>query len=454
MTPPIDPHHNPALEGSPLVGYLKFAVPSVVGLVVLSAAPIIDGLFIANYVGVEALAAVNLIIPFYAVVFGMAYMVAIGGSVTAGKYIGEDNKQGANDIFSKAVIFLLLYSLVILVGGVFASEFLFSALGAGPNLYPLMGEYFGTLVWFFPIQILGVTYYYYVRISGFPALVSVAIVLGVVTNLALNYLLIAVLQWGLQGAAVATGISATVMLVVTLAYKLSEKAWLKLAFVQSNWKELAFAAYNGFSDLIDEISGGVVALILNLIIIASFGDLGIAAFSVVSYSLVVGFLFFFGLSEALQAVCSQCFGAQDVRRLKQFLRVTLGTMTVFAAIFSASLLLFGDVFIGFFIDAGERNLVQMSNDFIAILWPIFVFNGFNVTVAAYLTSVHQPTASAGLAVVRALIFPLGLLYIITEYFPEIPFLFAIVVGEILAAGIAFALLVNYRPSRVLAKARF
>jgi len=79
---------------------------------------------------------------------------------------------------------------------------------------------------------------------------------------------------------------------------------------------------------------------------------------------------------------------------------------------------------------------------------------FNVTVAAYLTSVHQPTASAGLAVVRALVFPLGLLYIITEYFPDVPFLLAIVTGEVLAAIIAISLLVNFRPSQVLGKARF
>ena len=101
---------NPALEGSPVVGYLKFAIPSVVALLAMSAAPIIDGLFIANFVGVEGLAAINLIIPVFTIVLGVAYMIAIGGSVTAGKFIGEKNQEAASDIFSKTLIVGILYS--------------------------------------------------------------------------------------------------------------------------------------------------------------------------------------------------------------------------------------------------------------------------------------------------------------------------------------------------------
>jgi len=190
---------NPALEGNPVSGYLKFAIPSVVALLAMSAAPIVDGLFIANYLGVNALAAVNLIIPVFTIAFGVSYMIAIGGAVSAGKLIGEDNKQAASDVFSKTIILGFLYSLVLSIVGLYASEKLFDLLGAQPDLYPLMHDYFNTLLLFFPFQTLAVIYYYYVRISGFPTLVSVAIVLGVVTNIVLNYLFIAILDYGLQG---------------------------------------------------------------------------------------------------------------------------------------------------------------------------------------------------------------------------------------------------------------
>lgn len=443
---------NPALEGSPVSGYLKFAVPSVIALLAVSAAPIIDGLFIANYLGVEALAAVNLVIPVLTVAFGFSYMIAIGGSVSAGKFIGEENKPAASDIFSKTIIIGVIYSLVFLAAGLYGSEELFSLLGAQPNLYPLMHDYFITILWFLPVQILAVIFYYYVRISGFPTLVSVAIVLGVVTNIALNYLFIGVLGYGLTGAALATGTSAIVMLGVMLLYKLSKHSWLNFNLIQSNWRDMAHATYNGLSDFVDEISAGVVTLILNLIVIKSLGDEGVAAFSVVIYSLYVGYLFFFGLSEALQAVCSQCFGAMNMDRMRQFLNITTLFVVISAVLFSALLLAFGEDFIGFFIDESEINLISTSKGFIAILWPIFIFNGLNVIVAAYLTSIHQPTASATVAILRALVFPLGLLYIITRFFPDIPFLVAITAGEMLALIVAIFFFLHYRPGKIFIKA--
>ena len=125
---------NPALKGNTLSAYLHFAVPSVVGLLAWSAAPIIDGLFIANYLGVLALASVNLIIPVFTMAFGITYMISSGGSVRAGKYIGERNKEAASNIFSKTLIVGVIYSLLFVLLGAVGSEGLFALLGASPAL--------------------------------------------------------------------------------------------------------------------------------------------------------------------------------------------------------------------------------------------------------------------------------------------------------------------------------
>ena len=371
--------------------------------------------------------------------------------MTAGKFIGEDNKQAASDIFSKTLFVGIIYSLIIIAAGKLGSEKLFALLGAQPSLFPLMHDYFDLILWFLPAQLAGVVLYYYVRISGFPTLVSVAIVVGVFMNLALNYLLIGILGFGLQGAAFATGISAIVMMGVMLTYRFSENGWLEFKMAQINWKIMVRATYNGLSDFLDEISAGVVTSVLNLIVIKTWGNGGVAAFSVVSYSLFIGFLFFFGLSEALQAVSSQCFGARNVERMRQFLKINTFLVIIFGILFSVLLLAFGDVFIGFFIDSGETDLIDLSKGFIAILWPIFVFNGLNVMIAAYLTAIHRPSPSAVVASLRALILPLGLLYLITEFFPGISFLVAITAGEMLTIIIAIFLFLNYKPSKAFLK---
>lgn len=442
---------NPALEGSPVVGYLKFAIPSVIALLAMSAAPIIDGLFIANFVGVEGLAAINLIIPVFTIVLGVAYMIAIGGSVTAGKFIGEKNQEAASDIFSKTLIVGILYSFLLLLAGNVWSEGLFALLGAQPDLFPLMHDYLDWLLWFMPTYIVGIVYYYYVRISGFPTLVSVAIVVGVLINVILNYLLIGLLNYGLAGAAIATGISSIVMLLIMLTYRLFKDSWLRFNFPKSDWKIMARAAYNGISDFMDEVSAGIVTFVLNLIVIKTWGSGGVAAFSVAIYSLYVGYLFYFGLSEALQAVSSQCFGAKNVYRLREFLKINTIMVVISGALFTTILFFFGEVFIGFFIDPGEADLVALSRSFILILSPIFIFNGLNIMISGYLTAVHRPGPSASIAVLRAMIFPLALLYILINYFPEIPFPAAVTGGEILALVLAVFLFMKFRPSKVVPK---
>src|SRR5690554_7993923 len=92
---------NHSLTSAVLPTFYRLWIPSMLGLLALSTANIVDGLFIGNYVGATALAAVNLIIPFFGILFGLVFMLAMGGAVRAGKYIGEEDYAAASGIFSK-----------------------------------------------------------------------------------------------------------------------------------------------------------------------------------------------------------------------------------------------------------------------------------------------------------------------------------------------------------------
>lgn len=89
------------LKGKPVGVFFRYALPTVVGMLAISSATIIDGLFVGNYVGAPALAAVNISMPLLNIAFGFAFMLAIGGSVMAGKFLGEKNDAAASAIFSR-----------------------------------------------------------------------------------------------------------------------------------------------------------------------------------------------------------------------------------------------------------------------------------------------------------------------------------------------------------------
>lgn len=441
---------NPALHGNPFSSFLRYAIPSVLGILAMSTASVIDGIFIGRYEGSEALAAINLIIPVLSVTFGVSYMLAVGSSVTAGKYVGEGNISAANHIFSKALIANIIYGLLLLAAGLLGSQLLFRALGAEPELFSPMQDYFGTLVFFLPLQVATALYYFFVRIAGYPSLSSIALVIGSLTNLLLDWWLIGIRGEGLVGAALATGISNLVTLSILLSYRFKTNAWLRFIPRQKNWRELYQACFNGLSEFINEISAGVVTFILNLVIINKLGVAGVAAFSVVSYSLFVGLLLSFSIADALQAVCSQCFGARDKQRLNQFVTIAFALISISATGFIALLLNNGEAMVQLFISDNTDNLTHIALGFIAVLWPVFLFNGLNVMLSAYLTATHHAKSSAAIALLRSLVLPLTLLAVITLAFPEAPFMLAITGAEALTLVIALLLFYRFRPNRLLA----
>jgi Na+-driven multidrug efflux pump len=112
--------------------------------------------------------------------------------------------------------------------------------------------------------------------------------------------------------------------------------------------------------------------------------------------------------------------------------------------------LFGDTYISLFVEETETVLFDLARSFVDVLWPIFIFIGLNLMASAYLTTIHKPNASATVSVLRALILPLGFLYILVTWFPEIPFLFAVLGAEIITMFVAIFLYLKNRPDALFA----
>ena len=121
---------NLALDGKIVPTFFKYLIPSMLSLIAMTSASLVDGIFIGNYVGVTALGAVNLTIPVTALLFGFAMMLSVGGSVRAGKYLGEKDYTSASSIFSKTLIFVTAYGVLAISLGLFFELELFAGLGA------------------------------------------------------------------------------------------------------------------------------------------------------------------------------------------------------------------------------------------------------------------------------------------------------------------------------------
>ena len=438
------------LCGAIVPTFFYFVIPSIAALLALTTANLVDGLFIGNFVGADALAAINFLIPYLALVFGLALMLAIGGSVRAGKALGEKNPQAASAIFSKCVMTVGVFALVMASVNLLFSHWIFTALGAPESLHPLMRDYFHIIACFLPAQLLSVVLYYFIRAEGKPVMATVALTSGALGNMLLDALFIGYFQWGIAGAAWATGVSQLVQLGILFRYFWLPARRLQFRFRQTQWVDVAHAAFNGISEFVNEISGGLVILVVNWLLVTRIGVEGVSAFTVINYCLFASLMIFYGIADAMQLLVAQNFGARQVQRMRQFMLTSTLAILVLGAVLISLLLGWRTHWVSWFVSAQDTAVITLAADFILVVWPIFLVNGLNVLLSSYLTAIHQPAASAAIALLRSLILPVSVLMVLFWWLPGYPLLMALPLAEWLTFVVALALFLRFKPAVLFA----
>lgn len=445
---PLEDNH--ALDGAIVPTFFRYLVPSLVGLIAMTSASLVDGVFIGNYVGITALAAVNLIIPIMTLLFGVGMMLAIGGSVRAGKYLGEGDTAAASGIFSKTLMSVAIYGVAAISLGLVFEEQLFAGLGATEELFPAMSEYYRIIMPFLFAQLIVVVQYFYIRLDGFPNLAAVALAVAAVVNIALDYLFIGIYGWGLTGAAYATGLSQALPALVMMIYFSRPGRRLHFSFRQRNWKEVFQAAYNGISEFINEVSGATIAFICNWMLIQRAGVEGVAAITVVNYLLFLGFMIFFATSDSIQVMISQNFGARKTDRIRGFMQTAGIMIGVLSLAFIALLTTVSEPLIYLFVDEhSSTETVALATEFVTYVWPLFLFAGFNMLISGYLTAIHLPFQSGLVALCHGLFFPAGFLALFYYLLSDYRFVAALPVAEGFTFVLALVIFMRHRPGRVL-----
>jgi putative MATE family efflux protein len=449
---------NRALAGHAWSTFAYYATASMVGLVAITTTTLVDGGFVGNYVGSDALAAVSLLVPCFTVLFAIALMLAIGGSVAAGKYIGEGDEAGANDVFSQMLLATLVFSTGFALASFAFEQPLFRALSVPAHLEPLVSAYFGVIRWVLVIQLTTMVLYYFVRADDHPGLATVALVVGSASNIAFNAVFVIHLDLGLLGSAYGTACSQLVQCAVLCRYFRSPARSLRLVPWPHDWRKLARSAYSGVSELINEISVGVIMWLVNGLLLARAGIDGVAAFSVVNYCIFLSLMLSYGIADALHLLVSQNFGAGDRQRIRQFASISLAS-SLLLGVSLATLLVAGRATIpGWFLSVDDVAIAQRAAQLVLVLWPLFLVNATNVVLSAYLTAIQQPAAAATIAMLRGLVLPAALLLVLDRLQPHAAasgdpaqwaFLAALPLAEWLTCAVGLFLCHRHRPSSLV-----
>ncbi len=414
---------------------LRFVLPSIVMMVFTSVYGVVDGLFVSNFAGKTSFAAINLVMPFIMVLGGLGFMIGTGGTALVGKLLGEGEPEEANRCFSMMIWFALLLGGVLTAVGIVFMRPVSLFLGATPEMLADCLVYGRIVIAFTVPFMLQSIFQSFLIAAEKPKLGLFATVVAGVTNMVLDFLFVAVLPWGVAGAAIATGLSQCVGAVIPLFYFLRKDSLLRLIPTRLRAKPILAACGNGSSELMSSISSSVVSMLYNFQLLKYIGEDGVSAYGVLMYVQFVFVAIYIGYAIGCAPVVSFHYGAGNKDELKNLLKISVRLMAVLGVVLTALALLLGaplaTVFVGY-----DEGLFTLTCHAFRLFSFAFLFAGFNIFASSFFTALNNGGVSAAISFLRTLVFQSASVMLLPLLFDVDGIWYAITAAEVFATLIS------------------
>ena len=382
---------------------LRFTLPSIVMMVFTSIYGVVDGIFVSNFAGKTAFAAINLIMP-YLMVFGtLGFMVGTGGTALVSMTLGAGDKKKANEIFSMLVYICILGGIGLTILSIALMRPAAIALGATGQMLEDCVLYGNIVQLALTAYILQYAFQSFCIAAEKPNLSLGMTVASGVSNIVLDALFVGVFGWGLIGAAVATAFSQILGGIIPIVYFLRPNdSLLRLGKCRFDGRALLRTCTNGSSELMSSLSMSLVSMLYNLQLIKYAGENGIAAYGVIMYVNFIFIAIYIGFSIGSAPIVGYNHGAQNYPELKGLLRRSLVILASFSGILTAlAFVLAGPlsaIFVGY-----DAALYEMTVRAFRIYALSFLLCGFNIFGSSFFTALNNGLISAAISFLRTLV---------------------------------------------------
>lgn len=419
--------------------------PTMLMFVVTSVYSVVDGLFISNFTGKTSFAAINLVMPVLMVVGALGLMTGTGGSALVSKTLGEGSEYKARKIFSMLVYFSIIVGVGFSVLLILLMRPISIALGADEAMTDtcvLYGRIYSAGMTFFILQNAFQALYMTAEKPQLGTIISV--VCGVV-NIVLDALFVAVLDWGVTGAGLATVTAMAVGGIFPIVYFSSKwnTSRMRLVPAKLNWRHLLQANLNGMSEFVANIAMSVCSMCYNIQLMRYVGENGVAAYGIMMY---VGYVFvavLMGYNVGISPIAAYNYGAQDHKELKSLLRKSVVLITgIQVALFVAAEILsrpLSAIFVSY-----DSELLEFTVRAFRINMTAFLICGYSYFASAFFTALNNGPISALISFTRTLVFELSCVWILPLILGIDGIWLSWATSEVLAIVLCIGLLWKYR----------
>ncbi len=423
---------------------LRFTLPSIGMMLFTSVYGVVDGYFVSNFAGKAPFTAVNFIMPFLMILGAFGFMFGTGGSALIAATMGAGRQKKANELFSMLVWLSFGAGVVIAVLGIVFLPNVAALLGAEGTLLRNCVLYGRIVLLALPMFMLQMEFQSFFITAEKPQLGLWVTIASGVTNMVLDWLFVAILPWGLAGAAAATAISQTVGGIVPLFYfARPNTSLLHLGKWRFDGRALLKTCTNGSSELMSNLSMSLVGMLYNVQLMGYAGEDGVAAYGVLMYLSMIFMAIFIGYAIGTAPVISYHYGAENRAELRSLLHKSL----VIIAVTSVSMVVLGEVlarplsviFVGY-----EPALFELTLRGFAIFSFSFLFSGLAIYGSSFFTALNNGLVSAVISFLRTLVFQIAAVLLLPLIWDIDGIWLSVVAAELAAALLTAAFLLGMK----------
>ena len=392
---------------------LGFSIPSIIAMLLQSVITITDGYFTGNYVGENALAAINLGLPILYFYLGVGLCVGVGGSVICGRLIGAKEKQKASKVFSQTMVTAVGVCIIISFLAFVLFTPILNILRAGADLAGYFSEYYRIMLFTYPLMVAGTILGMFIRVDGKPQVCMVVSIAGCILNTILDYILVGVLGLGVQGSAIGSLVVQIVTVLISMGCFLSQKAGIRFCRFKFDKMVSREMILNGSSEFIGEMASAISMFAFNYVLMKYVGAEGVAAFTILGFVVYGYSMICIGFGQGIVPLISICWGAKETEAAVDIRKITNRILFAMGFLIAGIFSLTGRNYAGIF--GCSSNVAEMVASGFRIYAVTFLFMGYDVINSMYFTSCGDAKSSALISALRGIVLLLGF----TMIFPAI-----------------------------------
>ncbi|MEN3323892.1 MATE family efflux transporter [Mariniflexile soesokkakense] len=411
---------------------IKQAVPASIGILVMSLNILVDTIFVGHWIGSTAIAAINVVLPvsFFIAALGMA--IGVGGSSIISRALGSDSKDKALKTFGNQITLTLLLTITLVVIGLFFTDAIIISFGGKGAIFEPAKIYYTIVLYGVPFLALSMMGNTVIRAEGKPKFAMYAMMIPSVSNLLLDYILINVLDFGMEGAAWATSISYIICFIFIFWFFLSKNSELKInaSHFGLNTSIVSEMGSLGFVTLARQAVVSVTYLFMNNILFDLGGEISVTAYAIVGRMLMFAMFPVLGITQGFLPIAGFNYGAQNYHRVRQSINIAIKYATILSTCIFIVLMLFPEAITRMF--TTDLDVIQQTPNDMRWVFAATPIIAVQLIGAAYFQSIGKAIPALLLTLTRQGFFFIPLILILPNFYGELGVWISFPISDVLS----------------------